>query len=189
MQEEKPVMLGARACCSLCAVKEFLVVATLFLMLCDLADIYSNIIRVTGTELLPFPGNHTEFYYTAVPELNYYDMGSTVYDLASVLVLLLSGERFAGNTELSPRASLTRACIFTPLAPLPPFFFQSAPTRLTASSAACAALRRRCSSSLSTCCGCASRRSLNLRVVFSSKDLQSSPVTDAWPPPAQIRPP
>ena len=106
----------ARACCALCAVKEFLVVATLFLMLCDLADIYSNIIRVTGTELLPFPGNHTEFYYTAVPELNYYDMGSTVYDLASVLVLSLSGERFAGNTELSPRASLTRACIFTPLA-------------------------------------------------------------------------
>ena len=82
----------SRACCALCAVKEFLVVATLFLMLCDLADVYSNIIRVTGTELLPFPGNHTEFYYTAVPELNYYDMGSTVYDLASVLVLSLSGE-------------------------------------------------------------------------------------------------
>lgn len=82
--------LEARACFSLCAVKEFLVFITLFLILVDLVDVYSNIIRLTGTDLLPFPGNHTEFYSTHIDELNYYDMCVSAGELLSVVVLTLA---------------------------------------------------------------------------------------------------
>ena len=93
IEEHDDATKQVRACCALCAVKEFLVVVTLFIICVDLADVYSNVIRVTGTNLLPFPGNHTAFYYTAVPELNWYDMVISVFDLAFVIVLSLSGAR------------------------------------------------------------------------------------------------
>ena len=89
----------SRACCALCNVKEFLIAITLFLILVDLFDVYGNLIRVTGTELLPFWGNHTDLYYTQVPELNFYDMIISVFDLACVVVLSLSG---APPPALSP---------------------------------------------------------------------------------------
>ena len=65
--------------------------ATIFLMVVDFFDVYANIIRVTGTDVLPFWGNHTELYYTAVPELNYYDMGVSLLELCTVVILSLSG--------------------------------------------------------------------------------------------------
>ena len=80
----------ARACCALCGVKEFLICSTLFLVCVDLFDFYANIIRTTGTDLLPFPGNHSELYYTNVPEMSYYDMIVSAVELASVVVLSLS---------------------------------------------------------------------------------------------------
>ena len=80
----------ARACCALCAVKEYLVLATFFLIIVDTFDVYANTIRVTGTDLLPFWGNTTELYYTAIPELNYYDMGVSLLELFTVICLGLS---------------------------------------------------------------------------------------------------
>jgi len=80
----------SRAFFSLCAVKEFLVVVLLFLICADLFDIYANLVRVTGTELLPFPGNHTELYYTRIAELNWYDLIVSTFDLVSVVLLSLS---------------------------------------------------------------------------------------------------
>jgi len=80
----------ARACCSLCAVKEFLIVGSLFLIVLDLADVYANIVRISGSDALPFPGNHTDFYYTSAPELSWYDMGCTLLDLFSCILMGLS---------------------------------------------------------------------------------------------------
>lgn len=97
----------SRACCALCNVKEFLIAITLFLILVDLFDVYGNLIRVTGTELLPFWGNHTDLYYTQVPELNFYDMIISVFDLCCVVVLSLSGAclplRFRPQVSLAVR--------------------------------------------------------------------------------------
>jgi len=80
----------ARACLGLCALKEFLCLATLFMICADLVDVYANIIRVTGTDLLPFPGNHTELYYTAIPELNIFDLCISTLDLIAIVLLSLS---------------------------------------------------------------------------------------------------
>ena len=80
-----------RAFFYLCSVKEFLVVATIVLIFADIFDIYANIIRVSGTDLLPFPGNHSQLYYTSVPELSWYDMAISIGDLCAVLLLSLSG--------------------------------------------------------------------------------------------------
>ena len=80
-----------RAFFSLCAVKEFLIVCGLFLICVDLFDVYTNIIRLTGTDYLPFWGNHTEFFETRIVELNEYDMGISTLDLVAVIVLTLSG--------------------------------------------------------------------------------------------------
>ena len=84
-QEFDDARQESRACCALCAVKEFLVVVCLFLIGCDLFDVYGNVVRVTGTDLLPFPGNHTDLYYTRQVELNYYDMAITIFDLSAVI--------------------------------------------------------------------------------------------------------
>lgn len=72
------------------AQKEFLIIASLALFLLDLFDIYGNIIRVTGTTMLPFWGNHTELYMSSIPELSWFDMGVTIWDLGSVTLLCLS---------------------------------------------------------------------------------------------------
>jgi len=70
--------------------KEFLVVATVFLILCDLCDVYGNIVRVTGWTHLPFPGNVTAMYYTQIKELNWYDLVISVIDAWCVMLLSLA---------------------------------------------------------------------------------------------------
>ena len=135
-----------RAFCALCAVKEFLVCVTLFLIAVDVCDVYANVIRVTGTELLPFPGNHTAFYYTRVPELNWYDMIISTFDLSTVVVLSLSGTR----APSSPRPWNLGLCSPDARARVRS---QCAPTRWTGSSAASAASPPPCSSSLSMSSG------------------------------------
>ena len=80
----------ARALFSLCAVKEFLVSATLFLVLLDASDLYWDTIKISGITWLPFPGNHTQMRDSSIPELNYYDVGTSFLDFCSCLLLLLS---------------------------------------------------------------------------------------------------
>lgn len=81
----------ARACLALCAVKEFLVVATVILMAIDFFDIWFNIVRLTGTEWLPFPGNHTALHISSAMPLDWFDLVASCVDLISVLLLSLSG--------------------------------------------------------------------------------------------------
>ena len=80
----------ARACFGVMSAKEFLVVATVFLILCDLCDVYGNIVRVTGWTHLPFPGNVTAMYYTQIKELNWYDLVISVIDAWCVMLLSLA---------------------------------------------------------------------------------------------------
>lgn len=80
----------ARACFGVMAAKEFLVVATVFLILCDVCDVYGNIVRVTGWTHLPFPGNVTAMYYTQIKELNWYDLVISVIDAWCVMLLSLA---------------------------------------------------------------------------------------------------
>lgn len=88
----------ARACFDIFSNKEFLVVATLGLVVCDLCDIYGNVIRVTGFKHLPFPGNVTAMYYTQIAELNWFDLIISVMDIWCVMCLSLAvcGEHLDG---------------------------------------------------------------------------------------------
>ena len=88
----------ARACCTIMSAKEFVILATVVLLAIDAFDVYGNVVRVSGWTDMPFPGNHTELYYTAVPEMSYYDMGISIADFFSVLVLSLAacGESLDG---------------------------------------------------------------------------------------------
>ena len=92
--EEAPVTraeLEPRACGGILAAKEFLILGGLILILADLFDVYSNVIRVSGTDILPFWGNHSQLHYTAVPELSVYDLIIGVADVCAVATLTLSG--------------------------------------------------------------------------------------------------
>ena len=80
----------ARACCGIMSAKEFLIVASIFLILCDLCDIYGNVVRVTGWTHLPFPGNITEMYYTQIKELNWYDLIISIIDAWCAMLLCLA---------------------------------------------------------------------------------------------------
>ena len=80
----------ARACCGIMSSKEFLIVASIFLIVCDLCDIYGNVVRVTGWTHLPFPGNITEMYYTQIKELNWYDLIISIIDAWCTMLLCLA---------------------------------------------------------------------------------------------------
>ena len=83
-----------RACCALCAVKEFIVIATLVIMAADVFDIYFNVVRLTGWEVLPFlGGNNTALHLTSIAELDWYDLIVALLDLVAVLLLSLAGQQ------------------------------------------------------------------------------------------------
>lgn len=81
----------ARAVFDLMSAKEFLILATLFILACDTFDVYTQIIRVTGWDWMPlFGANQTLMHYTDIPELSWYDLVISSVDWWCVLLLSLA---------------------------------------------------------------------------------------------------
>lgn len=82
-----------RACCGLCAAKEFLVLITLLLLAFDALYIYFVAVRITGEAWLPLPFdvNGTAIHENSLGEpLNWIELSIFVLDICNVLVLSLS---------------------------------------------------------------------------------------------------